>query len=188
VAAEPEREAFADGADLRKRLWQELQRAAVDRHHDWRTPVLATTGLDGLAQARTVVLREVRSADGQLLVYTDARSPKVAELLAQPLASLLCWSPRLHWQLRLQLRFTVSRKDDEANAAWERVRQSPSAGDYLTSRAPGERLPEMPEAALETPQLAVLRGEVLTMDWLELSRAGHRRARLDAQGVEWLVP
>jgi hypothetical protein len=46
----------------------------------------------------------------------------------------------------------------------------------------------MPEAALETPQLAVLRGEVLTMDWLELSRAGHRRARLDAQGVEWLVP
>ena len=188
MAAEPEREAFADGDELRKRLWQELQRATVDRHHDWRTPVLATTGLDGLAQARTVVLREVRRPAEQLLIYTDARSPKVAELMAQPMASLLCWSPRLHWQLRLQMRFSVSRNDDEASAAWERVRQSPSASDYLAARAPGERVAEIPEPALDAPQLAVLRGEVLSMDWLELSRAGHRRAKLDEQRVEWLVP
>lgn len=188
MAAEPERERFADGAELRQRLWQELQRAALDRHHSWRTPVLATTGLDGLAQARTVVLREVRRPEAQLLIYTDARSPKVAELRAQPLASLLCWSPRLNWQLRLQLRFEVSQGDGEAGAAWERVRQSPSASDYLAARAPGERLPEAQAALLDTPQLAVLRGQVLGMDWLELSRAGHRRARLDAQRVEWLVP
>lgn len=188
MAAEPEREAFTDGDELRKRLWQELLRATVDRHHDWRTPVLATIGLDGLAQARTVVLREVRRASDQLLIYTDSRSPKVAELLAQPMASLLCWSPRLHWQLRLQMRFSVSRHDDEASAAWERVRQSPSASDYLAARAPGQRLAETPEIELDAPQLAVLRGEVLSMDWLELSRAGHRRAKLDAQRVEWLVP
>lgn len=188
MAAEPEREAFADGEELRKRLWQELLRATVDRHHDWRTPVLATIGLDGLAQARTVVLREVRRAHDQLLIYTDSRSPKVAELLAQPKASLLCWSPRLHWQLRLQMRFSVSLNDDEASAAWERVRQSPSASDYLAARAPGQRLAEAPEPELDAPQLAVLLGEVLSMDWLELSRAGHRRAKLDAQRVEWLVP
>ena len=188
MAAEPEREAFADGDDLRKRLWQELLRATVDRHHDWRTPVLATIGLDGLVQARTVVLREVRRASDQLLIYTDSRSPKVAELLAQPMASLLCWSPRLHWQLRLQMRFSVSLNDDEASAAWERVRQSPSASDYLAARAPGQRLAEAPEPELDAPQLAVLRGEVLSMDWLELSRTGHRRAKLDAQRVEWLVP
>jgi hypothetical protein len=82
----------------------------------------------------------------------------------------------------------VSRNDAEASAAWERVRQSPSAGDYLAARAPGEQLRETPEPLLETPQLAVLLGEVLTMDWLELGRAGHRRAKLDAQRVEWLVP
>lgn len=188
MAAEPEREAFADGDELRKRLWQELLRATVDRHHDWRTPVLATIGIDGLAQARTVVLREVRRANDQLLIYTDSRSPKVAELLAQPMASVLCWSPRLHWQLRLQMRFSVSLNDDEASAAWERVRQSPSASDYLAARAPGQRLAETPEPGLDAPQLAVLRGKVLSMDWLELSRAGHRRAKLDAQRVEWLVP
>jgi pyridoxamine 5'-phosphate oxidase len=188
MAAEPDREHFADGDELRQRLWQELQRAAVDRHHDWRTPVLATTGLDGLAQARTVVLREVRRPQAQLLLYTDARSPKVAELLAQPLACLLCWSTRLHWQLRLQLRFQVSQNDEETRSAWERVRQSPSSGDYLAARAPGSPMATAQEALLETPQLAVLLGTVERMDWLELARHGHRRARLDEQRVEWLVP
>ena len=188
MAAEPDREEFADGDELRQRLWQELQRAAVDRHHEWRTPVLATTGLDGLAHARTVVLREVRRPQAQLLIYTDARSPKASELLTQPQATVLCWSKRLNWQLRLQLRFQVLQGDAEANAAWERVRQSPSANDYLAGRAPGSALAGAQEALLETPQIAVLRGEVLSMDWLELGRAGHRRAWLDAQRVERVVP
>ena len=188
MAAEPAREHFAGGDDLRQRLWQELQRASVDRHHEWRTPVLATVGADGLPQARTVVLREVRRPQAQLLIYTDARSPKAAELLAQPLATVLCWSTRLNWQLRLQLRFQVLQGDTEANAAWERVRQSTSANDYLAARAPGSPMAGAHEALLETPQIAVLRGDVLAMDWLELGRAGHRRARLDAQRVEWLVP
>ena len=188
MVTEPHREHFSGGDELRQRLWQELQRAAVDRHHEWRTPVLATVGADGLPQARTVVLREVRRPQAQLLIYTDARSPKATELLAQPLATLLCWSTRLNWQLRLQLRFEVLQGDAEANAAWERVRQSTSANDYLAARAPGSPMADAHEALLDTPQIAVLRGEVMQMDWLELGRAGHRRARLDAQRVEWLVP
>lgn len=189
VSAEaPPREDFADGAALRARLWQELQRAALDRHHDWRTPVLATVGLDGSAQARTVVLREVRPASQQLLIYTDARSPKAAELQAQPVASMVCWSRRLSWQLRLQLRFEVLLSGAETGAAWERVRQSRSASDFLAARAPGAAQPGTKEAELATPQLAVLLGQVLAMDWLELRRDGHRRAGLDAQGLRWLVP
>lgn len=186
VERDPER--FGNGEALRERLWRELVRASVDRHHDWRTPVLATVDAGGLPQARTVVLREVRPASEQLLIYTDARSPKVGELLAQPHATLLCWSAQLHWQLRLQLSVTVLREGYETQHAWERVKQSPSAGDYLAARAPGEPLAAGPEAELSEPQLAVLVGRVLSMDWLELGRAGHRRARLDAQVVQWLVP
>ena len=37
------------------RLWQELSRAPHDRHHEWRTPTLATQGLGNNGpQARTV--------------------------------------------------------------------------------------------------------------------------------------
>lgn len=188
MSTEPVREEFADGDALSKRLWHELQSAALDRHHGWRTPVLATTGLDGLAQARTVVLREVRMARQQLLIYTDARSPKVAEIQAQPLASLLCWSPSLRWQLRLQLRFDVVLDGAETATAWNNVRDLPSAHDYLAAQAPGSAQTALRAADLCTPQLAVLLGCVQSMDWLELRREGHRRARLGERGLEWLVP
>lgn len=188
MTTEPDREDFADGDALSKRLWQELQAAVLGRHHCWRTPVLATTGLDGLAQARTVVLREVRRATQQLLIYTDARSPKVTEIQAQPMASLVCWSPRLRWQLRLQLRFDVALEGAETLAAWDCVRRSPSAQDYLAAQAPGSLQTPLQAANVSTPQLAVLLGCVQSMDWLELRREGHRRARLGSRGLEWLVP
>ena len=69
--------------DIRSQIWKELVRASRDKHHEWRTPVLATTGLDGLAQARTVVLRHAHTATFELDLYTDSRSAKAQELKAQ---------------------------------------------------------------------------------------------------------
>ncbi|MHB8950586.1 MAG: pyridoxamine 5'-phosphate oxidase family protein [Rhodoferax sp.] len=34
-------------AQLRRHIWSELERATQDRHHEWRTPVLATLGGKG---------------------------------------------------------------------------------------------------------------------------------------------
>ena len=180
---------FLGGGDtLHARLWRELEQAVADRQHSWRTPVLASVDAVGQPQARTVVLREVRAASEQLLVYTDARSPKVAELRSRPKGSLLCWCPRLSWQLRMQLTVKVLLDGPEVQQAWERVKQSPSASDYLAPRAPGAPMMGAPEEDLTSPQLAVLLCQVDTMDWLELRREGHRRARLSREGVSWLVP
>jgi hypothetical protein len=35
---------------------------------------------------------------------------------------------------------------------------------------------------------AVLRAKLLEMDWLELSRSGHRRAKLSEQTWHWVTP
>jgi hypothetical protein len=43
-------------------------------------------------------------------------------------------------------------------------------------------------APAPTHSFALLRAQVLQMDWLELSRDGHRRARLSANTWEWLTP
>ena len=43
--------------EIRERVWVELERAVHDRHHEWRTPALATVGKDGSPNARTVVRR-----------------------------------------------------------------------------------------------------------------------------------
>lgn len=177
--------------EIRDQIWQQLGRASQDRHHEWRTPVLATVDHDGLVHARTVVLRRADTAGGLLCFYTDSRSPKVSQLREQPLAQLVFWSARLSWQLRVRARVDVLTHGPDVETLWQRVQQSPSAGDYLSVTAPGE-----PFAADEATGLAgepvvsfaVLRAKLLEMDWLELSRTGHRRARLSEQAWHWVTP
>lgn len=174
-------------AELTDTLWKELVRATLDRHHGWRFATLATAGLDGWPQARTVVLRYAEPGARQLHLYTDRRSPKVAELLRRPEATLLFWNPRKSWQLRIQVTVTVVEAGEPVEAAWRRVEQSAAASDYLSERPPGTPL-QQDGSPVPGHQLAVLVAEVQTLDWLELSRSGHRRARIDRTGLTWLTP
>ncbi len=181
---------------LTTNLWQQLTRAPNDRHHDWRTPVLATQGLDLAGpQARTVVLRSAEYATWVLRAYTDSRSPKCSEIAAQPRVQLSFWSKRLNWQLRVSAIAVVDVDSDAVKAAWEKVRQSRAAGDYLSHSPPGhvqsvgDHSVTHGEPSSQKHHLAILTFKVQVMDWLALSQDGHRRARLTANGLlEWLVP
>lgn len=180
--------------EIRQRIWTELQRATHDRHHEWRTPVLATVGMDSLPQARTVVLRHADAKLFQLQIYTDNRSPKVVEIAAKPEVVLVFWSMRLSWQLRVRTVASVQYTGPEVDVVWSKVGQSAAASDYLSGRAPGEALPaaeamSAAEARLQQPHhLSIITAQVQEMDWLELARSGHRRAVFKAEGWEWRVP
>lgn len=172
----------------------ELVRATADRHHAWRTPTLATVRLPSEAggapeaDARTVVLRETRR--DRLVVYTDARSAKVTQIAACPRGTLVFWSPKLSWQLRVACALSVATEGPAVEEAFARVQASPSAKDYLAARAPGATIdgPAEGSARGEEAFFAVLTAGILSMDWLEIAREGHRRARFDADGATWLVP
>ena len=153
--------------------------------------MLATLGTEGLPEARTVVLRQADAVPGNLVFYTDSRSPKVAELTATPHASFVFWSKRLSWQLRVRVHIAVQTSGPQVAEVWERVRQSPAAGDYLAAAAPGAvRLDASapPTPAAGHHHLAIVSAQVLAMDWLELARTGHRRAVWTTAGFEWRVP
>ena len=173
---------------LESRVWTELVRAVVDRHHEWRTPVLASVDADGAPQARTVVLRRADPAARVLEVFTDRRTPKVAQLRTAPRAVVVFWSNRLHWQLRVQARAEVLVDGPAVHQAWARLAQGSSAADYLAPRAPGTPLSVEAGEADDGHHLAVLRFEVVSLDWLALRREGHRRASIDAAGVVWVEP
>ncbi len=81
-------------------IWRGLSRAAVDRRHGWRTPVLATVGADGAPRARTVVLRAVERETRTLRLHTDRRSAKAAEIARNPNVALVFWDARARLQLR----------------------------------------------------------------------------------------
>ena len=176
-------------SDIRHRIWMELGRATQDRHHAWRTPVLATKGEDGLPDARTVVLRETDAKTAHLRFYIDGRSAKVNQLSGQPEAVLVFWSKRLNWQLRVRVSITTIAAGPLVEAVWARVSQSAAAGDYLSPNAPGSALSAVtPTDAQQKHHLMVLSAHVHEIDWLELARGGHRRARLRADTWDWLTP
>jgi hypothetical protein len=177
--------------DIRAALWRELGRAALDRHHEWRTPVLATLAADGEPDARTVVLREVDSAAQRLVIYTDARASKVQQLKARPSATLVLWSRRLGWQLRLRVHGEVLTDGLAVTSRWASLRATPAARDYLSPLAPGAALPTDggPQPAEDRAHFALIEARVQHIDWLELHRDGHRRASFDGDGAgQWLNP
>ncbi len=185
-------------ADIRAALWAELTRATHDKHHEWRTGALATVNGDS-ADARTVVLREVDTAAHTLRFFSDARAGKVAQIQSQPQGTLLMWSRRLSWQLRLRVRLSVQTEGLAVSSRWARLKLSPAAQDYLAPLAPGMALPPsvvasdaaVQEATTVTEQrayFALLTADVLSMDWLELRATGHRRALFEASDARWVIP
>lgn len=172
---------------LEAACWQELERAAADRAHEWRLMTLATVDGDQ-PQARTVVLREARRASQTLVIYSDARAGKVRQIRAQPLGALVMWSRTLNWQLRLKVRMSVATEGHDVASRWARLRLTPAAQDYLSGLAPGSELsPLVPERA-DREHFAVISAEVLTLDWTELHPDGHRRAVFEASQATWVQP
>ena len=195
-------------------MWRQLEAAVTQRNHGWRVPVLATT--DGRwADARTVVLREAVLANRRLVFYTDRRSPKLAQLTSHPDGTLVMWCSALGWQLRCKVRLVLQAPGPATMLRWARIEQSASAQDYLSPLPPGSplgaelagpaelaELAELAESpaspALPTPptsqgmtkheNFAVVNAAVVSLDWLELHRDGHRRALFDDQAPRWVQP
>jgi pyridoxamine 5'-phosphate oxidase len=169
-------------------LWQQLELASRQREHEWRTIALATLE-HGEPQVRSVLLREVDPAARELVFFTDARAPKVAQLRAQPIGMLLCWSSRLGWQLRLRVRMEVDASGLQASSRWARLKLTPAAQDYLSPLPPGSPLASRYEPQRASREhFAVVTAQVLSLDWLELHADGHRRARFGPDGAQWLQP
>jgi len=173
---------------IEARLWQELRQAADQPGHEWRTMVLATVTGDE-AQARTVILREADVEAHELIFFTDARSAKVAQMQARPVGTMLCWSSRIGWQLRLRVQLEVQTSGLKVSSRWARLKLTPAAQDYLSPLPPGSPMAEpLTVDRASRNHFAVVTARVLGIDWLELHADGHRRARFDADGATWLQP
>lgn len=170
---------------LHTACWQELARAADARDHEWHTMVLATS--DGAEpDARTVVLRGVDRARGELLFYSDARSRKVAQMARQPRACLVAWSPRLQWQLRLRVDLRPDLGGREASSHWARLHGITGRSDFLAD--PTAACPQLPLEPSRAPldHFAVITAQVRRMEWLELHASGHRAAVLSDDVLQWV--
>lgn len=180
-------------AAIEQACWQQLAACTRERGHEWRVMALATVEA-GEPQARSVVIRDVSADERVLMFYADARSPKIAQVQAEPRATLLAWSRTLSWQLRLKVELSVQTSGLEVSSRWAQLKMTPGAQDYLSPLPPGTPIEQplsRPTAAPERSSrehFAVVSARVRSADWLELHAQGHRRAMFDERGPRWLQP
>jgi len=115
--------------------WLKLSDAVQSPSAGWRLPVLGTVS-DASPALRTVVLRDVDVESWTLTCYTDSRSSKVRQLMANPQASWLFYCPEERIQLRACGLASISTSGPEVTTAWASV-PAFSRQNYLTEMPPG---------------------------------------------------
>lgn len=161
----------------KEEIWSSLGRATVDRKHPWRFPVLASAHGKQVEQ-RTVVLRAYDPQKHQLVFYTDFRSPKVQQFLANPQASLLFYHPRQQWQVRVRGQIEIHHQDDLAQSHLAKIPDE-RRGDYQSAQAPGKPLKKGLEGLPAQDNFCLLIFQAQAMDSLKLGGEEHQRFSLD---------
>jgi pyridoxamine 5'-phosphate oxidase len=157
--------------------------------------VVASIGLDGAPEQRTMILRKVDVASRTLRFFTDTRSAKVAEWQRHAHVSVLAYSASDKLQLRLAGKVRCETDTALADNCWANLRDTARAG-YAQGDTPGGVL-ENPDSHL--PILETARGnfclihvDVDCIDWVFLSPQGNRRAQFSwPHGnlqAQWLAP
>ncbi|MFC0410880.1 pyridoxamine 5'-phosphate oxidase family protein [Roseomonas elaeocarpi] len=175
--------------------------SAALHEHDapLRTLDVATTGPDGAARQRNVVLRGFDRTTLRLRFHSDRRAAKIVEMRRDPRASLLGWDAGRRLQLRLSGDASLHLDDELADAAWNETKEA-ERRTYGWSEVPGHVLaaPTPFPAAIDAARhnFCAVVVQLRELELLELGRDTHRRARFrfkdedPARPVEarWLIP
>ncbi len=178
-------------------IWQsivhELHRGALDSKHPFRYVNLGTIGKSG-PEVRTVVIRSVSQELG-FLIYTDSRSEKVAELTANPMATLNFYHAQKRVQIRVKVKVEIHHQDELSKDFWNRV-QGEAQKAYASTLAPGTPIPA-PEAGFDWPEVmddrffTVLKVIPESIEALQLNGLRHLRilfSKSESWEGKWLVP
>lgn len=168
---------------LLQHAWSQLEAAARSRS-PFNFLQLATIGLDGAPELRTVVLRRCDVRAGTLSFVTDLRSPKVAEIRRDPRVSLVGFDGAGSTQLRLSGTAAIVEDEAEKRSVWEALRNR-TLVLFDAPLAPGTGLDEHGAAlggnatadASADPydRFALVAVTLARIEWLDLSAEPHRR-------------
>lgn len=185
---------MSDLDDALDALWTALEASANQGRHAFSMVSVATVA-DGAPRLRTVVLRRVDRAASVIGFNTDTRSPKFAELEAEPRASVVAYDAETGVQARLEgrarlLTGAAARPAWDQSAAQSRIcyRHVYPPGAFLEDPTAGDPTPEM--IGPEDPETGVgnfcaVEIALDHVEWLDLAAGGHRRAAFGREGGEW---
>ncbi len=169
-------------------IWRELSRSTIDRRHEFRRLVLATSS-NGDIRQRIVILRKVIKDVG-FVFYTDTRSQKVKDIDIDNHVSVLAYSHKLKMQLSCS-GWVEKYEDASMNpSAWD-LR---SLKDYTTILAPGAyiELNEDVQYDHDRVHFTSYKINLNVIEYLQLSHESHVRLQFKKKDDVWytqrLVP
>ena len=166
-----------------------IQRGTVDRKSPFKLPALSTS-TDNKVFQRIVVARRFIEHDQSLIIYTDYESQKYHQLKTNPSCSLLFWDPKK--RLQVQVAGDAYFLDDKLNY-WDKLNENQKK-DYVINPLPGTEISSSDSYSYDSAEhrFEVISINFKTLDVLELSPDGHRRAKsiLNKNGRKdfWLAP
>ncbi len=175
-----------------EQLKNELVNGASKKGHPFRYFSLATTNAANEPQLRTVVLRKV-SQDLELFFYTDYRSNKINQLVANESVAALFYHSKKLMQVQIQGKAEIVKDDARIKSLWNGIPLN-SRKDYTTIKAPGSSLKNSEEVdyLLEKNHFCVIKIVPASIEYLRLQRPNHIRVRFNQKSNEWngqfLVP
>ena len=162
--------------------WEQISLGTSDRHHAARNPVLATTTPDGPA-IRTLVLRGVSRDDSTIEFHSDALSPKIKHIKANPSVALHFWIPKVNLQIRIRAMAQLLPGDPELFAQLPAAAQANYKGPVPGAELPAEHSPA-------SNRFTRIQCHLMEIDALLLT-GSHKRAFFevasDWQG-KWIAP
>lgn len=180
-----------DLAQLYNAGWASLMPQSVTQRVDARLAMLATIGADGAPEARGVVLRAADPARATVDVFTDAGTPKCAEIIAHPQVALTLWREDVLLQLRLRGAMQCI-EGKLANEAWAGLPDT-ALPDYGVEPTPASPIAahDAYRRTADAARFAILRLTVETIDMVSLNAPTHTRAfyeRRDGFRGQWRAP
>lgn len=184
--------------------WEALLRGKADRKHPYHTPVFSTLSPTLHPRSRTLVLRKVLRATGELWCYTDRRSRKAADIAEHPGVSWTFWNPRQQLQINASGTATWLAASESEQIFHQLPHHSRKA--YATLAPPGQPQaaptdglpPNWSKRSLAATDYAaenfgVLVTHLQAIDILRLDRQGHLRLSARRQNdaswlLEWIIP
>lgn len=173
------------------KVWGLLNAAATSKS-PFNFLQLATIGMDGSPQLRTIVLRGCDPVKCTVAFVTDIRSPKVKEIRRDPRVSLIGLDVAAMTQLRLSGSAMIVVDEAERQKMWTSLRNR-TLVLFDAPLAPGTPIDDdggVPAAA-EAPsteayeRFALVSVAAERLDWLDLSSEPHQRFAFSSRGGAW---
>lgn len=183
----------------RNTVLNELKKGTSDSKHDFRYLTMATVDPGTMEPSLRMLILRGLDSNWSFILYSDARTDKVDELLKNDKASLLFWHSYHKVQVTVKTSVTVHQNNETALDFWKKDVHGQAQKAYTPIISPGTPI-EKPEEAYQWPDeftpanFCVLECVATDLQLLQISGKEHIRHHFTRSDAEkdwsggWIAP